>query len=885
CVVSARKIASYLSGLPVGDDHRYRTGAWTPNTNEWTALDCHVDGELPSDLDGVYIRNTENPLHDSIGRYHPFDGDAMVHAMEIGDGVANYRNRFVRTIGFEAELAAGGPLWAGLAEPPTRSIDERGWGARTRMKDASSTDVVVHAGHALTSFYQCGDLYAMDPVTLEQLGPVDWGGRFPADGVSAHTKLDEHTGEMMFFNYSVEAPYMHYGVVDAAGELAHYTPIELPGARLPHDMVFTENYAILNDCPMFWDPDVRERGLYAVRFYPELPTRLGVVPRRGGNDEIRWFDFDPTFVLHWINAYEDGDEIVVDGFFQRDPSPTAPPNASMEDRMFRYLDNSLMQPIPYRWRMNMVTGAVSEGPLSDLVSEFGMINPNYAGRPYQYVWSATNKPGWFLFDGIRRTDVETGEVQNYTLDDGVYLSEAPVAPKAGATAASAEDDAYVITYTIDMNNDRSECLVFDATDITTGPIARIALPERISSRRMNDDVFFCDAIRSPRAKASPRGGLAAHTPLEVLTALHEELRERSGLPADAPDDVIIGCASQNDAQGANIAKTSAILAGWADSVPGTTVNRFCASGVEAINAATARIKSGDADLVLAGGIESVSHVPMFSDNGPLFCDDDVVARIGSIHMGIAADVVATMEGFEREQLDEYGARTQQKAEAAWNEGRFGASVLPFDRADGSAFATDEHVRNGTTVESLRDLEPAFAELGASGQDELVLHHRPELGEVRHLHTRGTSPSLADAGALVVLASAAAVDKYGLTPRARVVGGAATSVDAVTMLTAGQLSVERLLDRFGLTPDDVDLYEFAEAFGALCLRFQRDLGVGDDRFNPNGGTIAMGHAFGATGTILAMGIVEELERRGGTRGIATVSGAAGLGVATLLERVA
>lgn len=408
---------------------------------------------------------------------------------------------------------------------------------------------------------------------------------------------------------------------------------------------------------------------------------------------------------------------------------------------------------------------------------------------------------------------------------------------------------------------------------------------REGSSQVSRDVYFCEAVRSPRAKASSRGGLANHTPLEILASLHRNLRDRSGLPPDAVDDIIVGCASQNDAQGANIAKTSAILGGWADSVPGTTVNRFCASGVEALNSGAARIKAGDADLVIAGGIESVSHVPMFSDNGPLFCDEKVVARVGSVHMGIAADIVATLEGFEREQLDEFGAQTQQKAQAAWASGRFGSSVVPFTRSDGTLFTTDEHVRSDTTVEALRDLEPAFAQLGADGQDDLAMRFLPQLREVRHIHTRGTSPSLADAGALVVLASAEAVERFGLVPRARILGGSVASVDPVTMLTAGQLSVERLLERFGFSADDVDLFEFAEAFAALCVRFQRDLGVDHDRFNPNGGTIAMGHAFGATGTILAMGVVEELERRRGVRGIAAVSGAAGLGVATLIERVA
>ncbi len=398
------------------------------------------------------------------------------------------------------------------------------------------------------------------------------------------------------------------------------------------------------------------------------------------------------------------------------------------------------------------------------------------------------------------------------------------------------------------------------------------------------EAFICETVRTPRAKSSPKGGLYDHTPTELLVHLHHELRRRTDLDPTAVDDVIIGCASQNDEQGANIAKTAALLGGWGDQVPGLTVNRFCASGVEAVNLAAARVKSGDADVVIAGGVESVSHVPMFSDNGPLFCDPATIEAIGSVHMGVAADIVATLEGLDRAELDAYGVATQHKAAAAWAEGRFDRSVVPIDRHDGTTFALDEHVRPGVTLEQLAAMEASFAELGAEGQDALARRRLPELGEVRHLHTRGTSPSLADGAALLLIASGEAVDRYGLQPRARIVGGKAASSDPVTMLTAGQTAVEQLLTRSGLQADDIDLFEFAEAFAALCLRFQRDLAVDHDRFNPNGGTIAMGHAFGATGAILTMGIVDELERRGARRGVAAVSGAAGLGVATLIERV-
>lgn len=481
--MDARVVARFESTLPADDDHPYRTGPWRPNVTEWHVADCDVVGELPADLNGVYLRNTENPLHPALGRYHPFDGDAMLHGVEFANGTATYRNRFVRTAGFEAELAAGGPLWAGLAEPPSRSQRD-GWGARTRMKDASSTDVVVHAGRALTSFYQCGDLYAVDPSTLEQFGAVRWNGWFPPEGVSAHPKVDPLSGELLFFNYATTAPYLHYGVVDADNSVAHYTSIDLPGPRLPHDMAFTENYAVLNDCPLFWDPDLLARGVHAVRFYPELPTRLGVIPRRGGNDEIRWFEASPTYVLHWINAYEDGDEVVVDGFFQRNPeatmmshAPTATPGRdAAEQRMFRFLDATALDPIPYRWRLDLRTGAVKEEPLSDAVSEFGMINADHLGRPYRYCYSLVPEPGWFLFRGLRRTDTVSGVTDDWLAGDGVFVSEAPLAPRHGGRA---EDDGYVVTLSTDINNDRSDCLVFDATQLSAGPIARVQLPERI----------------------------------------------------------------------------------------------------------------------------------------------------------------------------------------------------------------------------------------------------------------------------------------------------------------------------------------------------------------------------------------------------------------------
>jgi carotenoid cleavage dioxygenase-like enzyme len=468
-----------MSTLPEGDDHPYRTGAWTPNTVEYDATDLDVVGEIPDDLEGVYLRNTENPVHDAIGRYHPFDGDGMVHMMHFGGGRAEYRNRFVRTLGLEAENVAGGPLWAGILEPPARSVRADGWGARTRLKDASSTDIVVHAGRALTSHYQCGDLYMFEPTTLAQVGRESWNGKFPTDwGISAHQKVDERTGEMLVFNYSTTAPYMHYGVVDASRELVHWIDVPLPGPRLPHDMAFTEHYAILNDCPLFWDADLLAQGLHVPKWRPDLPTRFAIVPRRGQTSDIRWFEADPTYVLHWANAYEDGDEIVLDGYFQGAPVPPADGETDRYKRAFRGLDMHQMETRLHRWRFDLATGNTKEEVLSDRIMEFPMINGQRAGRPYRYSYNMTGAPGWFLFDGIVKADLQTGREERYAFGDGVFGSETPMAPRVGATA---EDDGYLLTFVTDVNEDRSECLVLDAADVTAGPVARIRLPQRIAS--------------------------------------------------------------------------------------------------------------------------------------------------------------------------------------------------------------------------------------------------------------------------------------------------------------------------------------------------------------------------------------------------------------------
>jgi carotenoid cleavage dioxygenase-like enzyme len=473
-------VGKFLSTLPEDDDHPYRTGPWRPQTTEWDADDLTaVEGEVPTDLDGVYLRNTENPLHPALKTYHPFDGDGMLHIVGFRDGKAFYRNRFVRTEGFLAENEVGGPLWPGLAEPVSLSKRDDGWGARGLMKDASSTDVIVHRGAALTSFYQCGDLYRLDPYSGDTLGKESWNHAFPFDwGVSAHPKVDDRTGELLFFNYSKQAPYMHYGVVDGNNDLVHYIDVPLPGPRLPHDMAFTANYVILNDFPLFWDPELLERNAHVAGFHRDMPSRFAVIPRRGQTADIRWFEADPTFVLHFTNAYENGDEIVLDGFFQGDPDPADNGMGDKWQRAFRFLALDRMQARLHRWRFNLVTGHIVEEQLSDSITEFGMINAGYAGTAYRYTYAATGKPSWFLFDGLVKHDLQTGSEQRFAFEDGVYGSETAMAPRVGSTN---EDDGYLVTLTTDMNADASYCLVFDAARIGDGPVCKLALPERISS--------------------------------------------------------------------------------------------------------------------------------------------------------------------------------------------------------------------------------------------------------------------------------------------------------------------------------------------------------------------------------------------------------------------
>ena len=457
------------------NNHPYLNGAWTPLLEEVDAAELDViEGTIPADIDGIYLRNTENQIHQPLGRHHPFDGDGMIHQIDFRQGRASYRNRFVRTRCFQAEQLAGGSLWGGLMDRPGVST-RPGFGAHGQLKDSSSTDIIVHAGKAISTFYQCGEAYLLDPETLEQGGVAGW---VPLDGISAHPKVDEQTGELMFFNYSKHAPYMHYGVVDKSGRLVNYMPVPLPGPRLPHDMSFSEHWSILNDFPVFWDTELLKRGIHAARLHDGMPSRFALIPRHGGTNDIRWFEAAPTYVLHFLNAYEDGEEVVMDGYFQENPTPKPLENWGELGHMMAYLDEESFRPKLHRWRFNLADGSTHEERLDDRVLEFGMINQRVAGRRHRYIYSTTTKPGWFLFNGFVKHDVQTGQSWQIRLEEGRYASEAPFAPRIGSVD---EDDGYLVSFIIDENVGRSECILIDCKRFEDGPVCRIALPHKMSS--------------------------------------------------------------------------------------------------------------------------------------------------------------------------------------------------------------------------------------------------------------------------------------------------------------------------------------------------------------------------------------------------------------------
>ena len=403
---------------------------------------------------------------------------------------------------------------------------------------------------------------------------------------------------------------------------------------------------------------------------------------------------------------------------------------------------------------------------------------------------------------------------------------------------------------------------------------------------MTTEAFVYDAIRTPRGRGKQSGGLHTMKPISLVIGLIDELRRRyPDLDAGQIDDLVLGVVSPIGEQGADIAKTAALAAGLPDTVAGVQLNRFCASGLDAVNVAAQKVRSGWEDLVLAGGVESMSRVPMGSDGGPWAMDPETAYQTGFAPQGIGADLIATLAGWTRNDVDGYAATSQGRAAKAWANGLFGRSVVPVTDLNGTVvLEADELVRPQTTVESLGALKPSFAGVGeAGGFDAVALQRYHWLESINHVHTAGNSSGVVDGAALVLVGSEQAGQRNGLTPRARIVSVALSGDDPTIMLTGPAPATRKALTKAGLTSGDIDLVEMNEAFAAVVLRFMADTGFEHEQVNVNGGAIAMGHPLGATGAMLIGTMIDELERRDLRYGLVTLCVGGGMGIATILER--
>lgn len=399
------------------------------------------------------------------------------------------------------------------------------------------------------------------------------------------------------------------------------------------------------------------------------------------------------------------------------------------------------------------------------------------------------------------------------------------------------------------------------------------------------DAYIFDAIRTPRGRGKSTGALHEVKPITLLSNLLKTLEQRNKLDTQHVDDIVMGCVTAVGDQGADIAKTAAIAAGWSDNLGGVTINRFCASGLEAVNIAAMKVRSGWEHLVVAGGVESMSREAMGSDGGAWALDPQTNINTSFLPQGIGADLIATLGGFSREDVDGFSVKSHQKAAAAWQRGAFANSVIPVVDQNGfEILATDQLIRAESTVESLSQLKPSFKKMGEMGFDNVVKEKYYYVEAINHIHTAANSSGVVDGAAAVLIGSKTAAEQHGLTPRAKIIATAIVGEDPTIMLTGPAPAAKKALNLAGLTPEDIDLYEVNEAFASVVMRFQVDLNVPDEKVNVNGGAIAMGHPLGATGAMILGTLLDELEARGLKRGLATLCVGGGMGIATIIELV-
>jgi acetyl-CoA C-acetyltransferase len=402
---------------------------------------------------------------------------------------------------------------------------------------------------------------------------------------------------------------------------------------------------------------------------------------------------------------------------------------------------------------------------------------------------------------------------------------------------------------------------------------------------MSTDAFIYDAIRTPRGKGKKDGSLHEVKPVSLVVGLMKALEERNKLDTSKVEDVVLGCVTPIGDQGADIAKTAALAAGWDEKVSGVQLNRFCASGLEAVNMAAMKVASGWEDLIVAGGVESLSRIPMGSDGGAWAMDPATNFQTGFVPQGVGADLIATLEGFSRDDVDAFAVNSQIKAAAARKNGKFNKSLIPVTDQNGITILDhDEFIREGTTTADLAKLKPSFQMMGQMGFDDSAKLKYPQVEEINHMHHAGNSSGIVDGAALVLSGNEKIGKELNMKPRARIVSVALTSTEPTIMLTGPGPASLKALDKAGLTVDDIDLFEVNEAFASVVMKFQKDLGVPWEKINVNGGAIAMGHPLGATGAMILGTLLDELEAQEKRYGLATLCVGGGMGIATIIERI-
>lgn len=451
----------------VNEGSPYLAGSYAPVFSEDVFTLQPIAGEIPRDLFGVFVRNGPNPRFAAPGRHHWFDGDGMLHAVLFENGQATYRNKWVRTAGFEKEAEASRALWGGIME----STRENPKGIP--YKDTANTDVRAHRGRLLATWYLSGVPYAIDPRTLATLGPDDFGGK-RVTPISAHPKVDPRTNELVFFEYGLRAPFLSYGVVDATGTQVHQIPVALPGPRLPHDMAITERFSILMDLPVVVDVAALAERKWRTYFDREIPARFAIIPRRGNVDEVRWFEASPCYIYHTVNAYEEGDTVVLVACRVEDPIP-APRH---EDGVnAAAMANLRVRAKLHRWTFNLVTGKTTEESLDDRNTEFPSIDARRLGEKTRHTWNVDlDVETTARFSGVTHFDLATGSQKRLVYGPGRFGSETPFAPRVGATE---EGDGYLLSFVHREGDETSEVWILDAQQIDRGPVCRLAVPRRV----------------------------------------------------------------------------------------------------------------------------------------------------------------------------------------------------------------------------------------------------------------------------------------------------------------------------------------------------------------------------------------------------------------------